>query len=276
MIGELESFSEPTRFFQYDYVLFDAIFLGIWLFFLIKNKKWGALAFGLVCGVIVYFIDAVWWWNTPVNANFPPGTFIREYWIGDTQMPHPLGVLFWRKFNCDFMMCISYSLFAFPWMWIIYEKISKKSSEGALNAEDRKEIAFYTTYYFGAWMAIPIFTLLIPFDDTLVYTVRHMHTQLIVWIINVFVGYSVLAILYGTNIVKRKDPKVVGYVFVVGCAESFFMELPLFISRIRPTGPLFLLFEIIFLVNQGAPYLYIAYDLILPELGKQIKRLRNK
>jgi len=218
----------------------------------------------------------VWWWNTPINAKFPPGTFIREYWIGDTQIPHPLGVLFWRKFSCDFMMCISYSLFAFPWMWIIYEKISKKSSEGTLSAEDRKEVAFYTTYFFGAWIAIPLFTLLIPFDDTIIHTVRHMHTQLLGWIINVFVGYSILAIIYGTNILKRKDPKVIGYVFAVGCAESFFMEFPLFISRIRPTGPLFLLFEIIFLVNQGAPYLYIAYDLILPEVGRQIRRLRNK
>jgi hypothetical protein len=275
MIGELESFIEPTRFFQYDYVLFDAIFLGVWLFFLIRDKKWEALSFGLVCAIIVYFIDAIWWWNTPANGNYPPGTYIREYWINDMQMPHPLGGYFWRKLSCDFMMCISYSLFAFPWMWMMYEKISKKTSVGSLEATDKKEIQLYTGYYFGAWIAIPFLTLLIPFDNAIVHTVRHMNSQLIVWMINLIIGYFLLTTLYGTNIIKRKKPKIIGYVFIVGCAESFFMEFPLFISRIRPTGPLFLLFEIIFLVNQGAPYLYIAYDLVIPELGKQIRRLRN-
>lgn len=273
MLRELESFTEPTRFFQYDYILFDAIFLAIWLFFLVKDKKWSALSFGLVCAVIVYFIDAVWWWNTSANAYYAPGTFIREYWIDGVQMPHPLGDFFWRKFSCDFMMCISYSLFAFPWMWIAYEKISKKAKEGALEKKEKKEIMFYTLYYFGAWMAIPILTLLISFDDAIVHTVRHMDTQLLVWGINLVIGYSILILIYGTNILKRKNPEVIGYVFLVGCAESFFMEFPLFISRIRPTGFLFLLFEIIFLVNQGAPYLYIAYDLVLPELGKQIQKV---
>ncbi|MBD3226823.1 MAG: hypothetical protein GF329_01440 [Candidatus Lokiarchaeota archaeon] len=271
MISELKLFIEPTRYFQYDYILFDMIFLFIWLFFLIKNKKWNALSFGLVCAVCVYFIDAIWWWNSAIN-----GKYIREYWIGKVEMPHPLVDFFWTKFSCDFMMCISYSLFAFPWMWIMYEKIKRKVSEQKFSQKDRKEVLFYTSLYFASWMLIPLFTLIVPLDDSIVYTVRHMHTQLFIWIINFFIGYSILAILYGTNLIKRKNQKIIGYVFIIGCAESFFMEFPLFIYRIRPTGPTFLLFQILFLVNQGAPYLFIAYDLVLPYLGKGIKLIKNK
>lgn len=271
MIYELELFIEPTRYFQYDYIFFDVIFLVIWLSFLIKNKKWKALSFGIFCAFCVYIIDAVWWWNTRIN-----GTYIREYFIGGIEMPRPLAEYFWTKFNCDFMMCISYSIFAFPWMWIIFEKINKKVSKEIFTKEDRKEIYLYTGLYFGSWMLIPAFSIFVPLNDSIVYTVRHMQTQLVAWIVNVFVGYLILAILYGTNIIKRKRPRIIGYVFLVGSAESFFMEFPLFIYRIRPTGPIFLIYEIIFLVNQGAPYLFITYDLVLPNLSKGIKRLKIK
>jgi hypothetical protein len=271
MLYELESFTEPTRYFQYDYILFDVIFLTIWLIFLIKNKKWKALAFGLFCAFCVYLIDAVWWWNTKFN-----GTYIREDWIGGVELPRPLGEYFWIKFSCDFMMCISYSLFAFPWMWIVFDKINKKSSKQKFTREDRNEVVLYTGLYFGSWMLIPAFTLLVPLNDTSVYTVRHMDTQILVWIANVFIGYLILSILYGTNLIKRKKPSIIIYVFIVGCAESFFMEFPLFVYRIRPTGPIFLLFEVFFLVNQGAPYLFIAYDLVLPTLGKGTKKLKRK
>ncbi|MFO7795824.1 MAG: hypothetical protein ACQERB_14970 [Promethearchaeati archaeon] len=271
MIFEFELFIEPTRYFQYDYILFDGIFLTIWIYFLIKNRKWSALSFGLICGFIVYFIDAVWWWNTPID-----GTYIREYWIDGNQLVNPLGEYFWIKFSCDFMMCISYSLFAFPWMWIMYEKIKKKKLKNSFNKQDKKEIKFYTLFFFGAWMLIPLLSIIIPLNNSIVYTVRHMESQINVWIINIIIGYSILTLLYGTNIIKRKNYKIIGYVFIVGCAESFFMEFPLFFYRIRPTGLIFLLFEIVFLVNQGAPYLFIAYDLIFPTISKQVRRFKEK
>lgn len=259
----LEGFTQAARNFQYDYIYIDAIFVSIWTIILIRNKKFSALKFGVLCGIIVYLIDAVWWWNAPAGPIHPAGTYIREYVIGGIQMPRPLGGYFWLKFGCDFMMTFSYSLFAFPWMWIIFENFEKR---------EFKEIAFYTSLYFGSWMLTPLLSILLPIDDTMVNTVRYMDTQLIVWIVNVFVGYSILAVLYGTNIINSKDPKIIGFVFIVGCAESFCMEFPLFIFGIRPTGIVFLIFEIFFLVNQGTPYLYILWDKILPWLGDKIKR----
>jgi len=265
-----ESLTNAERTFQYDYIFIDTIFLAIWLSIIIRNKKWKALKAGIFFAVCVYFIDAVFWWNIPAGSLYP-GAYIREYWIGGVQMPHPLGEYCFVKFGADFMMTISYSLFAFTWLWIIFENIVKK---------DLREIGFYSGLYFCFWMLIPLLSLLLPLNDTIVYTVRHMDTQFFAWIVNVIVGYSIFLLLYGTNIIKKKNPIIILYIFVIGCVESFYMEFPLFISGIRPINIPFFVFEIFFLFNQGAPYLYILWDLIFPKFRESIipaikKRLNN-
>lgn len=255
-----DTLTNAERTFQYDYIFVDAFFLAIWLSLIIKNKKWKALKAGIFFAICVYFIDAVFWWNIPAGPLYP-GDYIREYWIGGVQMPHPLGEYIIIKFGADFMMTISYSLFAFTWLWIVFENIEKK---------DLKEVGLYSALYFCFWMLIPLLSLLLPINDTTVYCVRHMDTQISAWIINVIVGYSILVILYGTNIINKKNRKIILYIFLIGCLESFYMEFPLFVSGIRPNNILFLIFEIFFLFNQGAPYLYILWDVIIPILKKKI------
>ncbi|MFW9771840.1 MAG: hypothetical protein ACFFEO_06710 [Candidatus Thorarchaeota archaeon] len=220
------------------------------------------MKFGLITGICVYIIDAVWWWNASAGINYPLGTTIREYWIGGIKMPHPIGEYWLSKFGADFMMSFSYSMFIFSWFWIMVENYIKKYY---------KDIIKYTLIFFGSWLLIPIFSKLIDLDNTIVETVRHMDTQMIVWIINIIIGYLILVIVYGTNVFKSKDPKVIAYVFLLGCLGSFFMEFPLFISGIRPTGILFLFYEILILFNQGAPYLYLLFDKILPYFTKKLK-----
>ena len=254
-----DTLTNAERTFQYDYIFVDAFFLAIWLSLIIKNKKWKALKAGIFFAICVYFIDAVFWWNIPAGPLYP-GEYIREYWIGGVQMPHPLGEYIIIKFGADFMMTISYSLFAFTWLWIVFENIEKK---------DLKEVGLYSALYFCFWMLIPLLSLLLPINDTTVYCVRHMDTQISAWIINVIVGYSILVILYGTNIINKKNRKIILYIFLIGCLESFYMEFPLFVSGIRPNNILFLIFEIFFLFNQGAPYLYILWDVIIPILKKK-------
>ena len=132
-----EDFTNAARNFQYDYIYIDAIFLSVWIIILVKNRKWAALKAGSITGILIYIIDAVWWWNTPAGSNYPEGTYIREYRIGGVQMPHPLGDYFWLKSGCDFMMTFSYAMFAFCWLWIIFENI---------DTSEKKEIIFYTSY----------------------------------------------------------------------------------------------------------------------------------
>ena len=259
----IDSFKEAWRIFQYDYIYFDALVLSIWVWFLIRKKKWSAIIFGLITGICVYIIDAVAWFNIPVNSSYPPGTYIREYWIGGVYMPRPLGEYFWLKFGADFMMTFSYSMFAFGWLWIVFENFKKKNY---------REILTFTFIFFFSWIIVPFLSFWIPLDDTRVETVRHMSSQFILWIVNAIIGYSLLIIIYGTRKFKHKNQIIIFYVFIIGCLESFFMEFPLFIFGIRPTGIGFLLYEIIILFNQGAPYLYILYDLVLPRLNRGYRK----
>ena len=258
-----ESFNRATRNFEYDYIFIDSIFLTIWIAILIKYKKWNPIKFGIVTGLIIYFIDVIVWFNLPAGSNYPSGTYIREYWIGGIYMPRPLGNYFWPKFGADFMMTFSYSMFAFGWLWIMFENFVKRNT---------KEILTFTLIFFGSWMLIPFLSFGIPLNDTLVESVRYMDTQMVAWWINILVGYFILFLIYGTNKFKSKKPKIILLVFIVGCTNGFFMEFPLLISGIRPTGVLYLLYDVFLMFNQGAPYLYIAYDKVLPWLVVKTKK----
>lgn len=262
-----ESFNQARRIFEYDYIFFDGIFLTIWISIMIKYKKWNPILFGIFTGFIVYFIDTIVWFNLPAGSSYPAGTFIREYWIGGVYMPRPLGDYFWIKFGADFMMTFSYSMFAFPWLWIMFENFFKKNL---------KEALLFTLLYFIFWMLVPLFSLIIPLNDTLVDTVRYMDTQMIAWSINLIVGYLFLSLIYGTKKFGSKKPKTILYVFIVGCIGAFFMEFPLLVFGIRPTGILFLSYDVLFMLNQGAPYLYIVCDKILPLFFAKIRKNSRK
>jgi hypothetical protein len=244
----LEYFSNPARTFQYDYIYIDAFFLLIWISILLYKRKYSALLFGLIIAPIIYFIDAFFWWNTFAGST---GTFIREYWIGGVQLMHPLGSYLWLKFGADFMMTISYSLFTFSWIWIMFENIKKIN---------KKEIIKYSLIFLFFWLLIPLFSNILHFNDTLVRTVRHMDTQFFIWIINFIIAYGILLFIY------RKELKTVLRIFLIGIVGALIMEIPLLIFNIRPTGINFVIFEAIFLLNQGVPWLFLIYDKILPRV----------
>jgi len=258
-----ESFNQARRKFEYDYVFIDGIFLAIWLGVLIKYKKWAPIKFGVITGFLIYTIDAIAWFNISAGSNYPSGTFIREYWIGGIYIPRPLGDYFWIKFGADFMMTFSYSMFAFGWLWLMFENFVKKNT---------REIVLFTSLFFGFWLITPFLSYWLSIDNTIVDTVRYMDSQLVVWFVNIVVGYSLLFLIYGTNKFGHKKPKIILYVFFIGCVEAFFMEFPLLISGIRPTGVFYLLFSTVIMFNQGAPYLYILYDVVIPKLSHKVKK----
>jgi hypothetical protein len=257
---ELSHFTEISRVFQYDYIYIDAVFLIGWLALLVYHKKWPALAFGIVIAPIIYFIDAGIWWNTLLES----GNYIREYWISGIQLSHPLNSYALQKFGADFMMTISYSLFTFPWLWIMFENFYQKN---------RREILTFTIYYFGAWMIVPFLSLLVNIDNSLVETVRHMGGQIDFWIFNAVMAYVLLFVVYGTNLFGSKNPKKILCVFVVSFLGSLIMELPLYASGIRQTGLVFVLFEGLILLNQGVPYLFLVYDKVIPFVKRKIPNL---
>ncbi len=253
-----EEFYQARRVFQYDYIYFDAFFLLIWLALLIRNKEYKALIFGAVISPIIYLIDAYIWWNSSAGPAHPPGTHIREYWIGGVQVPRPQGAYLWPKFGADFMMTISYALYAFPWLYIMFRNLRK----GTLFS---KEVLIYTVVWVAAWFLVPLLSILLGIDDTPVQAVRYMNSQFNGWIINLFIGYGLLAIIY------RKNLKLVAYLLGIGALGAFIMEVPLYVFGIRPTGILFIIFEGLFLLNQGVPYLFLTVDKILPAIQRRFR-----
>ena len=223
-----------SRNFQFDYILFDAVFLSLVIGLLIWRKRYSPLAAGVVCGVLIYFIDGVIWYATGV----------RQYGISAAWMKHPI----------DFMMDFSYGVVAFSWIWIAFERKS------------RANVAFWTALVLGGWLIIPVVSSLVPLHDEPIMTVRHMQSQVGFQIGMVVVGYGLLVML-------RYDLKTIAYLFWVGCMLGFMMELPLLVTEIRPTSFKLLVFETLILFNQGVPYLYITWDKVLPRIRTRIRSL---
>ena len=253
---DLKGLTEVMRQFQFDYIYIDAFFLVIWLIIILKNKKLSALYAGLILAILVYIIDAVIWWNVPAGSSLP-GKNIREYWIGGNAVLHGWNSLTILKFAADFMMTISYALFAFTWLWIMFESWFSKNF---------REIFLYSSLLLGSWLLTPFISFLLPLNDTPVISLRHMESQFITQIVVVLIGYIAMILLYCTKWFHSFDPKVVLFIFGVGCFQAFAMEFPLWLSNIRPSGVDLLIYEIIILTNQGAPYLFIIWDKILPAL----------
>lgn len=255
-------FYQARRVFQYDYIYFDAFFLLIWLAVLMRDKQYRALIFGLIIAPIIYFIDAYIWWNSSAGPNYPPGTYIREYWIGGNQVPRPQGQYMWPKFGADFMMTISYALFTFPWLFIVFRNLR----QGKLFS---KEVVKYTLIWVSMWFLTPLLSALLSINDTPVEAVRYMNSQFPVWIINLFIGYGLLLVVYRNNLA------LVGRILGIGVLGALIMELPLYLFRIRPTGILFVIFEGFFLLNQGVPYLFLTFDKIIPAVQRKYTQFRT-
>ena len=223
-----------ARNFQFDYILFDIVFLAIFVSLLLFwQKRYAPLIAGVVCGVIIYIIDGVVWYSLGV----------REY-----EIPSP-----WIKHAVDFMMDFSYGVVAFGWMWIAFERRSVK------------DVAFWTGLVLLGWFLVPLMSVTFSLDDDPIRTVRHMQSQVGLQIGMVVAGYLLLAIL-------RYDLKTIAYLFWIGCMLSFMMEIPLNVFRIRPTGIDVLIYETLFLFNMGVPYIYIIWDKIIPSIQHRLKR----
>jgi hypothetical protein len=251
-----EQFCQAQRFFQYDYIYIDAFFLCVWLVILIRNKEYKPIFFGLILAPIIYLIDAYIWWNAPAGSHYLVGTFVREYWIGGVHVPHPPGSYAWLKFGVDFMMDISYALFTFPWLYIMFRNLRQRTLLS-------KQVAKYTLIWFGMWILTPLLSTLLHLNDTPVETVRHMDSQFSFWIANLFIGYGILVVVY------RKKLALVLRVLGIGIVAALIMELPLYLFGIRPMDIRFVIFEGFFLVNQGVPYLFLIIDKLIPVIQRR-------
>ncbi len=184
---------DVIRTFGADYILFDLIFLAIFVFLLFKFKKKIPLLAFIVGGLgINLLIDWGIWLHTG----------IREIIL-------PVG---WNVLFFFIWFSISYGV-EYAYVFLMFEKKSNKIG--------------WTALVFGGWLAIAFLSQLIPLNDVLITTTRHMFDLRMLRILIVLAGYGLLLFL-------KYDWKKIGYLFLVGFLIHFMMEFSLFISGIRP------------------------------------------
>lgn len=152
---------DVIRIFDLDYLIFDFIFLLIFLTILIINKKKIPIYVGFVCGILFLIIDGIIWWNTGIREINPSNT----------------------KIYVDFMMDFSYGLLAFSWVMIMFERNSIK------------EILLWTLFLYGGWLLIASLSQILPLIDLEIITIRHMQSLRVVEIATVVCGYLLLIFL---------------------------------------------------------------------------------
>lgn len=241
----LQNTYQVERYFQYDYIYFDFIFLIIWIGFLLYKKEYSALLFGFVILPIIYFIDAYVWWTHKIGD-----VFIREYFINGSQIVNNGFNYSFIKFGADFMMTISYSLFNFVWIWLAFKYFNK------YKRVFNKEILTYTLLWFIFWMIIPLLSIVFHMNDSVVHSIRHMQSQNLYWVYITTICYLLLFIF------SKYNYKLTIKLFFVGMVAAFIMEFSLFFYNIRPNIDLdVFIFDTLFMINQSIPLLYFIFKI---------------
>ena len=213
---------DVIRTFGADYILFDLIFLIIFVLLLFRFKKKIPLLVFLVGGIgINLLMDWGIWLHTG----------IREILL-------PLG---WNVLLFFVWFSLSYGV-EYAYVFLMFEKKSNKLG--------------WTALVFGGWLAIAFLSQLIPLNDSLIVTTRHMFDLRILRILIVLAGYGLLLFL-------KYDWKKIAYLFFVGFLIHFMMEFSLFISGIRPDSFWILLENSLIEFNMGVPFFYLLYDKFL-------------
>ena len=152
---------DVIRIFDFDYLIFDFIFLLIFLSILIKQKKKIPIYVGILCGILFLIIDGIFWWYTGIREIEPSNV----------------------KIYVDFMMDFSYGLLAFSWVMIMFER------------NNIKEIVLWTLFLYGGWLLIASLSQILPLIDLEIITIRHMQSLRVAEITTVVCGYLLLVIL---------------------------------------------------------------------------------
>jgi len=212
---------EVIRNFSLDYILFDLIFLIIFLALLIKfNKKIPLLVFFVGGLAINFIIDWGIWLHTGIREISLPANFIGG------------SLLFFLWFSLSYGVEYSY-------VFLMFEKKSNKIA--------------WTALVLTGWVLVAFLSQWISLNNSSITTIRYMSDLRLLRIILVIVGYSLLFIL-------KYDWKKISYLFFIGFLVHFMMEFTLLISGIRPESFLILLENSLIEFNMGVPFFYILYD----------------
>jgi len=217
---------DVIRNFDVDYIFFDLLFIIIFLFLLIKNKKKIALFAFFIGGLgINLLVDWGIWLHTGIREISLPFHFIFSTF------------LFFVWFS------LSYGV-EYAYIFIMFQEKNYKLKWK------------WTAFIFFSWLLVAFLSQTTPINDSTITLVRHMAGLRILRIAIVLIGYSLLFIL------KYKWKKIL-YLFLVGFLIHFMMEFVLLITNIRPGSFWILLENSLIEFNMGVPFFYLFYDKFL-------------
>lgn len=266
--------SEISRVFDYDYILIDFLFLCFWVLLLIMTRHRFAVVYGAVLGCFIWRIDAGTWFHTQAKG-FPENVTIREWEFtlrdgrnltrADAPEPYDsfdlLNDFVLLKNGADVMMLMSYALVFFSWFVVVVQY---------WRSEKRVRFIFtrivpYSFILFCGVTAIPFASQALQLSEIRVWCVRHMSGE---------DGFSNGAVFFKTWTgfalmfpFYIRDPLTLPFVFACGAFQAFTMNFGLYLSGIRSWDADMLTYEALYLINQGAPFLFISLDKLLPMCG---------
>lgn len=225
---------DVIRNFGLDYILFDLIFVIIFLSLLIRFKKKISLAAFFIGGFFINFIvDWGIWLHTGIREISLPQNFLglSEFWST---------LIFFLWFS------LSYGV-EYAYIFIMFDKKSNKIG--------------WTALVFIGWILVGLLSQILPINNSSIMTLRHMGSGRFIEIGILIIGYAILFLL-------KYDWKKIVYLFFVGFMIHFMMEFSLLITGIRPGSLIILIENSLIEFNMGIPFFYILYDKFLKKLVK--------
>lgn len=220
---------DVIRTFHADYIIFDLLFLFVFLGLLVRYKKWIPLAaFFLGGGVINFCVDWGYWLHSGIREISLPDGFLG--------LPRTWGVLiFFLWFS------LSYGV-EYAWTFLMFER-----GPGRLK---------WTALVLGGWLFVGTMSQVVPLWNAEIVTIRHMAMLRIVRVAIVAVGYGALFLL-------KYRWRTICYLFAVGFGIHFMMEASLLVTGIRPGSLLILTENALIEFNMGVPVFFLIYDRVL-------------
>jgi hypothetical protein len=228
----------PARTVTYGNILFDCIFLAIFIVLLILSKQKLALIVGILAGLLYFLVD----WGIFYHAL---GTRVV---VG----ANPTLFLFW--------LSMSMGLTNFVWIWLW------------LNRD--KNLLGWSIFIVSGWLMVNLMAKNFFPEWGSIFIQRGTGSYHGVMALILFLGYGFLLVrnlLYGGWKGKRID---ILWLLIIGILVQFGWEFVLLITGIRNPGFLPLVVNSLLETNLGLPLMFFIHSAVCDKYGQNGKKKR--
>lgn len=226
----------PARVMNYLYIYLDIAFLLLFMFILIKSKRYLACIFGLAGGILYFLVDYGYFYSIL-------GT--REVVGAD-----PFWFLIW--------LSMSYGFTNFAWIWLWFDDDGNKLE--------------WSLFIMAGWLCSALLSQSFGQSFPVVSISRGTGSYHGIMALLLFVGYAILCV---QNIMREKgSPKIpILKILAIGILVQGSWEFILLITGIRPAGITTLIVNALLETNMGLPYLYIIHRAVSKHFREDLKPL---